>query len=231
LYFLQERAQRTIEPDMRSLQGNRPNADLRTEKPVMASIFFCLTHFWSYANSIETAVLLVIVYDVLWHRLNAVREIKRDEDSETRAIEREAALEKRNIRRERQEFVRRHWQELQSNLIYLNRVASQLQQQRKYVNENRNSDNPTIRQVMLTIANGTPEIVSEFGDRWGRIVAQLNVFPEPRDVLALQVLKVIQDLGETVGDQNIEVKDETLRALADLVKPVAEKAILPTPED
>lgn len=190
-----------------------------------------LAHFWSYANTIETAVLLVIVYDVVWHRLNAIREIKRDEDSETRAIEREAALEKRNIRRERQEFIRRHWQELQSNMIFLNGVASKVQRQRKYVRENQNSVDPTIRQVMLTISNAMPKMLSELDDRWGRIVAQLNVFPEPRDVLALQVLKVIQDLGETIGDKNIEMKDETIRALADLVQPVAEKATLPNPEE
>jgi hypothetical protein len=216
---------------MRSLQGYRSNADLRKEKPLIATLLCRLAHFWSYANTIETAVLLVIVYDVVWHRLNAIREIKRDADSETRAIEREAALEKRNIRRERREFMRRHWQQLQSNIIYLNRVASQVQKQRKYVHENRNSNDPTIRQVMLTITNGTPEMLSQFDDRWGRIVAQLNVFPEPRDVLALKVLKVIQELGQTVGDKNIEVKGETLDALADLVKPVAEKAILPNPED
>lgn len=141
------------------------------------------------------------------------------------------ALERRNIRRERQEFLRRHWQELQSNIIYLNRVASQVQQQRRYVFEHSDSADPTVRQVMLTISRRMPEVLSEFDDRWGRIVAQLNVFPEPRDVLALQVLKVIQELGETVRDKNVEVKDETLKALADLVKPVAEKATLPNSED
>jgi hypothetical protein len=198
---------------------------------MMASLLCRLAHFWSYASTIETAVLLVIVYDVVWHRLNAIREIKRDENSETRAIEREAALEKRNIRRERQEFMRRHWQELQSNIIYLNRVASQVQQQRRYVFENSNSVNPTIQRMMSTIVNGTPALLSEFDDRWGRIVAQLNVFPELRDALAIQVLEVIQDLGETVRDKNVEVKDETLRALADLVKPVAEKATLPNSDD
>jgi hypothetical protein len=197
----------------------------------MANLFCRLSQFWSYANTIETAVLLVIVYDVVWHRLNAIREIKRDKDSETRAIEREAALEKRNIQRERQEFMRRHWQELQSNIIYLNRVASQVQQQRNYVSEHGDSVDPTVRQVMLTITRRMPEVLSEFDDRWGRIVAQLNVFPEPRDVLALQVLEVIQELGETVRDKNVVVKDETLSALANLVQPVAEKATLPNSED
>jgi hypothetical protein len=197
----------------------------------MVPLLCRLALFWPYANTIETAVLLVIVFDIGWHYLNGIREIKRDEASERRAIEREAALEKRNIRRERKEFMRRHWQELQSNLIYLTRAASQVQQQRKYVYENRNSNNPTAWQLMAKIASGTPEMLSEFDDRWGRIVAQLNVFPEPRDVLALQVLKVILELGETIRDKNNEVKDETLHALADLVKPVAEKATLPNPED
>jgi len=65
-----------------------------------------LFHLWSYANGIETAVLLVIVFDIIWHYLNDIRDIKRDQEAEKRAIQREEALEKREIRRERQEFLR-----------------------------------------------------------------------------------------------------------------------------
>jgi hypothetical protein len=56
-------------------------------------------NFWSYANSIETAVLLVIIIDVVWHRLSAHRDIKRDEAAEKRTIQREEAFEIREIKR------------------------------------------------------------------------------------------------------------------------------------
>src|SRR5882757_6883813 len=111
----------------------------------IVSIFWCLISIahqisqWGYANTIETAVLVAIVYDIGWHRLNAYREIRRDEQAERRAIEREEALERRQIRRERQEILRKHWQELQSNFISLHRVAAQMTQQRQYIRENNNS--------------------------------------------------------------------------------------------
>jgi len=75
--------------------------------------------------------------------------------------------------------------------------------------------------------NRLPDVVAEFGDLWGRAVAQLNVFPEPRDVLALEVLEVIEELGKSVGDSKIEVKDETLLTLAELSRRVAEPGTLP----
>jgi len=187
--------------------------------------------FWSYANSIETAVLLVIVYDVVWHRLNAIREIKRDDDAEKRAIQREEALEKRQVRRERREFIRKHWQELQYNLIALNRVATQMVQHRRFIRENSDSQNAAIIHALVLMTNRLPEVISEFDDRWGRVVSQLNVFPQPRDALALDVLAVVQELGETVGDKEIEIKDETLSALADLVTRVADKGTLPNVDD
>src|SRR5271163_4740490 len=179
--------------------------------------FLChLAHYWSYANTIETAVLLVIVYDIVWHRVNAIREIKREEDAETRAIEREKVAEQRQIRRERQEILRKHWEELQYNLISLNRVGSQLLQIRRFVAKNNDSQDPTTKQALLAMTNRLPVVLSDFGDYWGRTVAQLNVFPQPRDVLALEVLTVIQELGKSLGDSTVQVKDETLQALADL---------------
>jgi hypothetical protein len=59
-------------------------------------------------------------------KLSKLRDHKRDEAAEVRRIKREEALEKRQIRRKRQEFIRRHWQELQSNLILLHRITSEL---------------------------------------------------------------------------------------------------------
>ena len=199
----------------------------------LISIFWCLISIacrvlqWSYAEAIETAVLLVIVYDILWHRWNAIRELRRDEQAERRAIEREEALEQRQIRRERQEILRKHWQELQSNLISLHRVAGQMMQQRRFIKENNNSQDATIKHVLSMMMNRLPDVVAEFGDLWGRAVAQLNVFPEPRDVLALEVLEVIEELGKSVGDSKIEVKDETLLTLAELSRRVAEPGTLP----
>lgn len=196
-------------------------------------IFWCLISIarqisqWGYANTIETAVLVAIVYDIGWHRWNAYREIKRDEEAEKRAIAREEALEKREIRRERQEILRKHWQELQSNLISLHRVASQMMQQRRFIAENNDSQNATTRQVLLMMANRLPDVLAEFGDLWGQAVAQLNVFPVPRDVLALEVLAVIEELGRSVGDSTIEVRDETIRTLAELARRVADPGTLP----
>lgn len=195
-------------------------------------IFWCLISIahqisqWGYANTIETAVLAAIVYDIGWHRWNAYREIKRDEEAERRAVEREEALDKRQLRRERQEILRKHWQELQSNLISLHRVASQLVQQRQYIKKNNDSQDATIKHVMLVMANRLPDVIAEFGDLWGRAVAQLNVFPQPRDVLALEVFTVIEELGKSVGDSNIDIKDETLLALAEVSRKVSDPGTL-----
>ncbi len=81
------------------------------------------------------------------------------------------------------------------------------------------------------MTNRLPEVMSELDDRWGRVVSQVNVFPQPRDVLALEVLKVVLELGKTVGDKQIEIKDETLSALANLVTRVADKGTLPNVDD
>jgi hypothetical protein len=194
----------------------------------LISFFWCLIsavrgilHFWSYA-----AVLVVIVYDVVWHRLNAIRDVKRDDDAEKRTIQREEALEKRQIRRDRHEFIRKHWQELQYNLIALNRVASQFVNHRRFIHENADSQDTATKITLAMISNRMPNVISEFDDYWGRVVSQLNVFPPPRDVLALEVMTVVQELGKTVGDKQIEIKDETLAALADLVTRVADKGTL-----
>lgn len=170
---------------------------------------------------------MAILYDIVWHRLNAYREIKRNEEAERRAIEREETLEQRQIRRERQEILRKHWQELQSNLISLHRVAAQMMQQRRFIKENNDSQDATIKHVLSIMMNRLPDVLAEFGDLWGRAAAQLNVFPKPRDILALEVLEVIEELGKSVGDSNIEIKDETLRTLAKLSRRVAEPGTLP----
>jgi len=104
-------------------------------------------------------------------------------------------------------------------------------QQRRYIEEHRDSQDATVKHVMLVMTNRIPVVLSEFGDFWGRAVAQLNVFPQPRDVLALEVLEVIQVLGRSVGDSNIEVNDETLLALADLARRVSDHGILPNLDD
>jgi hypothetical protein len=171
------------------------------------------------------------VYDILWHRWNAIREIKRDEQSEKRAIEREEALEQRQIRRERQEILRKHWQDLQSNLISLHRVAGQMTQQKRYIAENSDSRDATVRHVLSLMMNRLPDVVAEFGDLWGRAVAQINVFPQPRNDLALEVLAVIDEIGRSVGDSSIEVTDETLSTLAELSRRVAEPGTLPNSDD
>lgn len=174
---------------------------------------------------------MVILYDIIWHRWNAIREIERDKEAEARSIQREEASEKRQIRRERQEFIRRHWQELQSNLILLQRIASYLAQQKQFIEKNNDSQNPTTRVALETAAKRLPEVMLELDDRWGRVVAQLNVFPEPRDPLALEVLAVIQELGKTVEHKQTEVKDETLLALAKLARRVGEAGTLPNLDD
>lgn len=195
------------------------------------SIAVRMAHLSSYANAIETAVLLVILYDIIWHRWNAVKEIERDEQAELRAVQREQALEQRRIRRERQEVLRNHWQELQSNLISLNRVASHLVNLKRFMEEHKDSQDATVKLLLLTMANRLPVVLSDFGDFWGRVVAQLNVFPQPRDVLALEVLEVIQELGRSLNDSTIEIQDETLRALAELVRRVSDPGTLPNLDD
>jgi hypothetical protein len=192
----------------------------------LISIFCRLVHWWSYASAIETAVLFVILYDVIWHRLNAIREIKRDEEAEVKTIQREQASEKRQIRRERQETIRKHWQELQSNLISLHRVTSQLTQQRQFIQENSKSQDPTTMRALTMTIDSLPETLSDFNERWARVVAQLNVFPEPRDLLALNVLQIVQELGKSINDRKTGVTDETLKALANLIKRVADEGRL-----
>jgi hypothetical protein len=177
---------------------------------------------WGYANTIETAVLVAIVYDIGWHRWNAYREIKRDEEQEKRTIEREDALEKREIRRERNESLRKHWQELQRILISLHRVTSLLMQQKRFLTEHNHSEDATTQRVLSMMADRVPDTLAEFYDLWGQAVAQLNVFPQPRDILALEVLSVVEGLGKTVGDATTEVNEETLRSLADLSRRVTE---------
>ena len=194
--------------------------------------FFCrLAHSWSYANTIETLVLLVILYDIIWHRWNAIREIERDKEAEVREIQREEASEKRKIRRERQEFIRKHWQKLQSNLILLHKIASQLAQQKRFIETSNNSQDPSTRFAVETMAKRLPEVMSELDDRWARVVAQLNIFPEPREPLVLEILAVVEELGQTVQHKRTEVKDETLLALAKLARRVAEAGRLPNLDD
>jgi hypothetical protein len=183
----------------------------------LISIFGRLLHYLSYATLIETAVLLVIVYDIAWHRWNAIREIRREEEAETR-----------QSRREQQEILRKHWQELQSNLISLNRIVSHLIQLWRFVEQNRDTENVTTRHVMTMMTNRLPVVLTDFGDYWGRAVAQLNAFASPRDALTLEVLTLINDLGSTVRDSSIEVRDETLQALAELARRVSERATLPS---
>jgi hypothetical protein len=197
----------------------------------LISIVRRIYHFCISANGIETAVLAVIIYDVVWHRWNAKMDIKRDEETEARAIQREEALEKRQIRRERQEFIRKHWQELQANLIALNRAASHMLNHRRFIRENPNPQDATTAMTLVVMTNRLPSVISEFDDYWGRVVSQLNVFPPPRDDLALEVLVVVQELGKSVGDKQIEIKDETLAALADLVTKVADKGTLLNVDD
>jgi hypothetical protein len=201
------------------------------------SIFWCLvwvvcriSDLWSYASAIETAVLVVILYDIIWHRWNAIREIKRDEEVENHTIEREQALEQRQIRRERQEILRKHWQELQANLISLQRSVSHLVQARQFIRKNKDSQDPTIQRVLSMMTNRLPVILLNFGDFWGRTVAQLNVFPQPRHDLVLEVLMVVEELGKSLSDSTIEIKDETLETLAVLARRVSDYGVLPNPD-
>jgi hypothetical protein len=200
------------------------------EMSYLMSGFCRFAHYLTAANTIEMAVLLVIVYDVVWHRWNAGMEIKREEAAEASTIQREKEAEKRQIIRERQESIRKHWQELQSNLISLHRVASNLAQHKVFVKQNKNSQNPTTRRALQMMVTRLPEELAEFNDRWGRVVAQLNVFPQPRDPLALEVLELAEELEKTMRDSEVEVKDETLLALANLAKRVADVATLPNPD-
>ena len=186
---------------------------------------------YDHYNKHMSPVLLVIVYDVVWHRLNAIRDIKRDEDGEKRTIQREEALERRQIQRERKEFIREHWQELQYNLIALNRVATQMVQHRRFILEKRDSQDAATKLALAIMTNRLPEVISELDDLWGRVVSQLNVFPQARDLLVLEVLTVVLELGKTVGDKQIEIKDGTLSALANFVTRVADKGTLPNVDD
>lgn len=184
-------------------------------------------HLWSYVNTIETAVLLAVVYDVVFHQLNTAREKKREEEAEERTIQREDAAERRQIERERQELIRQHWQELQTNLVTLHRSAARVQRSTQFIRENADSQNATTRFSLQLIATGLPQVLAEFDEGWGRVVAQLNVFPPPRDALALEILDAIQQLGKAVGDKQKEITDETLKALAEFVPRVADKGTLP----
>jgi thioesterase domain-containing protein len=206
----------------------------------LVSIFWCLIsivchifRLWSYANTIETAVLLVIVYDIVWHRINAVREAKRDEEVERRTIEREVAQEMRQLQRERRESLRRHWQDLQHSLISLSRVASNMATHREYILKNQASQDATIRAVLSMMTKRLPVLLAEYADRWGRVVSQINVFPAPKDDLALEIQVVVEELGKTigVGGADVEIKDETLSALASFVLRAADKATLPNVDE
>jgi hypothetical protein len=193
-----------------------------------------VVHFWSsvvhvmsYANMIETAVLLAIVYDIVWHRWNAFQEAKRSEKAEKQAIEREEALEKRQVRRERQEFLRKNWQELQASLISLSRAATHMVQYRRFIREKADSQDHTTQQALLFTTTKLLDLMAVVDDRWGQVVSQLNVFPEPKDGLVLEASIVVLELGKSVENKNIEVKDETLLSLSELVNRVADKATLP----
>jgi hypothetical protein len=105
-------------------------------------------------------------------------------------------------------------------------VATHMAKFRKYFLDKKDPQDPTSRRALEMMTNKMPDVISEFEDYWGRVVSQLNVFPQPRDVLALEVLTVVQELGKTAGDKQIEIKDETLAALADLVTKVADKGTL-----
>jgi hypothetical protein len=201
------------------------------------SIFWCLvwticrvSELWSYANAIETGVLVVILYNIIWHRWNALREIKREEQSEKSAIEREQALEQRQIRRERLEILRKHWQELQANLISLQRSASYVAQARQFVMKNKDSIDPTTLRVMSVMTERLPVLLAEFGEFWGRVVAQLNVFPQPRHELALEVLVVVQEIGKSLNDSTVEITDDMLKTLADLARRVSDHGALANPD-
>jgi hypothetical protein len=111
------------------------------------------------------------------------------------------------------------------------RVTKDLKQQKLFVAKNSNAQDPTTRALLMTMAKRFPELLAEFDDRWGRVVAQLNVFPQPRDPLALEVLTLVEELGQTVKDKNTEVKEETLDALSKLVVRVADAGNLSNLDD
>ena len=117
-----------------------------------------------------------------------------------------------------------------SILIPLQRVASQMAQQRRFVEKNKDSQDATTKQVVLMMTNRFPDVLSELGDYWGRAVALLNVFPEPRDVLALEVLEVVEEIGKSLSDSSVEIKDETLNALAELARRVSDPGTLSNPD-
>jgi hypothetical protein len=103
---------------------------------------------------------------------------------------------------------------------------------RRFVFENNDfQDDPTTRKTLEMISNRFPDLIFELDDYWCRIVSQLNVFPRPGDILAQEVLAVVQELGKTVKDKNIEITDETLKALASLVTRVAAKGTLLNADD
>jgi hypothetical protein len=49
--------------------------------------------------------------------------------------------------------------------------------------------------------------------------------------LALEVLKVIEEVGKSVGDSSIEVKGATLLTLVELSRKVSDPGTLPTSDD
>ena len=153
----------------------------------------------------------------------------KEEESEERAIEREQASEHRQIRRERSESLRKHWQELQYDLIALSRIASNVAKQKQYIKTNQASQNATVQVVLATMVKGLPALLAEYSDRWGRVVSQLNVFPAPKDDLALEIQVVVEELGKAIGEGgvDVEIKDETLAKLANFVPRAADKATLP----
>jgi len=73
--------------------------------------------------------------------------------------------------------------------------------------------------------------MAELGDVWGTTVAQLNVFPPPRDILALEVLTITEQIGKSLGDSTVEIKDETLAALAELARRTSDPGTLPSVTD
>jgi hypothetical protein len=189
-------------------------------------LFWTIVHFLYNANTIEFAVLAVIVYDVVWHRYRTINDAKRDEEAEARTIQREEAAEQRQIRRERHEILRKHWQELQADLILLHRTTSHLSNHKRFVLTKSKTENFNEQVLLDFIIRGLPAELAEFQDRWGRVVASLNVFPEPRDVRVLELLKSIETLGEFGKNSEADVSDETQESLAKLVNRVADAAQL-----
>src|SRR5665213_3265975 len=91
-------------------------------------------------------------------------------------------------------FLRKHWQELQGDLIVLHRVATQVVRSRNFILEKNDSqDDPTTRRLLEMTSNRFPDLITEFHDSFGRVVSKLNVVPSPRDDMALEVLTVVED--------------------------------------